>query len=82
VTEPESTDKAAAKRRGRPWPKGISGNPGGCRTGSRHRATILIEQLMAGDAEAARTTVGSGLARDPPHLHAGAARLYVVAPIG
>jgi Family of unknown function (DUF5681) len=50
VTEP--TDNATAKQRGRPWPKGISGNPAGCRTGSRHRATVLLEQLMAGDAEA------------------------------
>ena len=47
----ESTDNAGTKQRGRPWPKGTSGNPEGCRTGSRHKATILLEQLMAGDAE-------------------------------
>ena len=48
----ESTAKTAAKQRGRPWPKGVSGNPEGCRTGSRHKATIMLEQLMVGDAEA------------------------------
>ncbi|SUS06239.1 conserved hypothetical protein [uncultured Defluviicoccus sp.] len=49
----EPADKTAAKqRRGRPWPKGVSGNPAGCRAGSRHRTTLMLEQLMAGDAEA------------------------------
>ena len=47
----ESSDNAATKQRGRPWPKGVSGNPVGCRTGSRHKATVMLEQLMAGDAE-------------------------------
>jgi Family of unknown function (DUF5681) len=50
VSEP--TDNAAAQQRGRPWPKGVSGNPMGCRTGSRHKATIMLEQLMVGDAGA------------------------------
>lgn len=45
------TDNPAEKQRGRPWPKGVSGNPAGCRTGSRHQATIMLEQLIAGDAE-------------------------------
>jgi hypothetical protein len=47
----ESIDNTATKQRGRPWPKGVSGNPVGCRTGSRHKATVMLEQLMAGDAE-------------------------------
>jgi capsular polysaccharide transport system ATP-binding protein len=49
----DPADKSAAKqRRGRPWQKGVSGNPAGCQTGSRHRVTVMLEQLMAGDAEA------------------------------
>lgn len=40
------------KVHGRPWPKGVSGNPAGKPKGARHRVTILAEKLMAGDAEA------------------------------
>ena len=45
-------NKAEKKQRGRPFPKGISGNPGGCKTGSRHKATIAAQALLDGDAEA------------------------------
>jgi hypothetical protein len=40
-------------RRGNPnWTKGVSGNPRGLSTGSRHRITILAEQMISGDGEA------------------------------
>jgi Family of unknown function (DUF5681) len=44
-------DKAAKKQRGRPFLKGVSGNPHGCARGSRHKASLLAERLMEGDAE-------------------------------
>ena len=44
-------DKAAKKQRGRPFPKGVSGNPHGCARGSRHKASLLAERLMEGDVE-------------------------------
>jgi Family of unknown function (DUF5681) len=47
----EPTHNTAAKQQGRPWPKGVSGNPAGCRGGSRHKATIMLKQLMSGDAD-------------------------------
>lgn len=37
--------------RGRPWPKGQSGNPSGRPRGARHKATVMLEKLMAADAE-------------------------------
>jgi Family of unknown function (DUF5681) len=46
---------AAEKQRrrgpGRPFRPGQSGNPSGKRKGARHRATILAEQLLDGEAE-------------------------------
>jgi hypothetical protein len=44
-------ENAAGKQRGRPFPKGQSGNPAGKRPGTRHRATVLAERLMEGEAE-------------------------------
>ena len=46
--------KAAPKQRvrGRPFPKGCSGNPAGKRPGTRNHASVLVEQLMADDIEA------------------------------
>ena len=44
-------DNATKRQRGRPFPKGVSGNPKGCATGSRHKATLLLEKLMSDDAE-------------------------------
>src|ERR1700751_5046613 len=49
--EMRMADKAAKKQRGRPFPKGVSGNPHGCARGSRHKASLLSERLMEGDAE-------------------------------
>jgi hypothetical protein len=34
------------------WKPGVSGNPGGRPVGSRHKVTILAEQLLHGQAEA------------------------------
>jgi len=46
--------KAAQQQqvRGRPFQKGQSGNPSGPKPGSRHKLTVLAEQLMADDLEA------------------------------
>jgi hypothetical protein len=52
MTEPSDAANAAPKQRGKPFPKGRSGNQAGKRPGTRHRATIMAEQLMAGDLEA------------------------------
>ena len=37
---------------GRPFPKGVSGNPTGARSGSRHRASIALDALAEGEANA------------------------------
>jgi hypothetical protein len=42
----------ARKQRGRPFRPGQSGNPAGRRTGSRHKATLAMEALFEGEAEA------------------------------
>ncbi len=49
-----STDaeNAGPKQRGRPWPKGRSGNPTGKPKGTRHRVTQAAEALLEGEAEA------------------------------
>lgn len=46
------TENAAGKQRGRPFPKGQSGNPAGKPKGCRHRATRAAEALLDGEAEA------------------------------
>ncbi len=45
-------DKTTGVQRGRPFPKGQSGNPAGRRQGSRNKATLALEALMDGQAEA------------------------------
>ena len=42
---------AAEKVRGRPFPKGTSGNPAGKLPGTKHHATRMAELLMEGAAE-------------------------------
>ena len=48
----DEADKAPVKQRGRPWPKGVSGNPAGCKKGSRHKVTLAIEAMLDGEGEA------------------------------
>ncbi len=36
---------------GKPFPKGVSGNPAGKPKGARHKTTLLAEKLMQADAE-------------------------------
>jgi len=43
--------KTTGVQRGRPFPKGQSGNPAGRRQGSRNKATLALEALMDGQAE-------------------------------
>jgi hypothetical protein len=50
-TELSGKDMTQKNKSGR-WPKGKSGNPAGRPRGSRNKATILLEQLFAGEAEA------------------------------
>jgi Family of unknown function (DUF5681) len=45
-------ENTAGKQRGRPWPRGTSGNPDGKPRGARHRATLAAEALLDGEAEA------------------------------
>ena len=44
-------EKTARKQRGRPFRRGKSGNPAGRPIGARHKATILAEALLDGEAE-------------------------------
>lgn len=60
-----AADPAPGKQRGRPWPRGKSGNPAGRPKGLRNRATRLAEALLAGEAEAlARKAVELALGGD------------------
>jgi len=62
----EVEGKALEQVRGRPFAKGRSGNPAGRRLGSRNRATIAAQKMLAGEAEAlTRKAVEAALAGDP-----------------
>ena len=41
-------EKSEKKQRGRPFPKGVSGNPAGKPAGARHRATMLAQEMIDG----------------------------------
>lgn len=43
--------KTTGEQRGRPFPKGQSGNPSGRPQGSRNKATLALEALLGGQAE-------------------------------
>lgn len=61
MSEIASSDRRP-RPRGRPFVKGQSGNPAGRRRGSRNRATLAAEILLAGEAEVlTRTAVERAL---------------------
>jgi hypothetical protein len=47
-----TADKTTGKQRGRPFKAGISGNPDGRPKGSRNAATLALEALLDGQAQA------------------------------
>jgi hypothetical protein len=52
-----TADNTARKqRRGRPFSKGASGNPGGRPAGTRNKAILAMEALLDGEAEAITRT--------------------------
>jgi hypothetical protein len=46
-----AAETTVRKQRGRPFPKGRSGNPRGRPPGARNAATIIAERLLDGEAE-------------------------------
>jgi hypothetical protein len=42
----------AGKKQSTKWKKGQSGNPAGKKPGTRHKATLAVEQLLDGESEA------------------------------
>ena len=50
-SENEITAKTEKNQRGRPFPKGKSGNPAGRPQGSRNKATLAALNLLEGEAE-------------------------------
>jgi hypothetical protein len=62
-------ERPAERVRGRPFAKGQSGNPGGRRLGSRNKATLAAQMLLADEAEAlTRKAVELALGGDPTAL--------------
>lgn len=62
-------ENAQAKQRGRPFPKGTSGNPAGKPKGTRHKATQAALTLLEGEGEAlTRKAVELALAGDTTAL--------------
>jgi Family of unknown function (DUF5681) len=49
IMDAENADR---KQRGKPFAKGVSGNPAGRPRGARNRATVAAEALLEGEAEA------------------------------
>jgi hypothetical protein len=61
--------KPQYRPRGRPWPKGQSGNPAGRRKGCRNKATRLAELYLDGEAEALlKKAVALAYAGSAPHM--------------
>lgn len=48
----ESTGSQQRKAKGRPFPKGVSGNPAGRPRGARNKASVLAQKLMEDQTEA------------------------------
>jgi hypothetical protein len=64
-TDTPAAANSAGNQRGRPFPKGQSGNPAGKPIGTRHRATLAIQALLDGEAEAlTRKAIELALAGD------------------
>ena len=62
-------ENAAIKQRGKPFPKGKSGNPAGKAPGTRHKATQAALALLEGEGEAlTRKAVQMALAGDTTAL--------------
>jgi Family of unknown function (DUF5681) len=51
-TPTKPAENADAKQRGRPFQRGVSGNPSGKPKGARHRTTIVAEKLMGEECDA------------------------------
>ena len=67
-------ENAAIKQRGKPFPKGKSGNPAGKAPGTRHKATQAALALLEGEGEAlTRKAVQMALAGDTSAATAAAA---------
>lgn len=61
LPKPETTDRQQDGR----FRPGKSGNPAGRPIGARHRSTVMVENLLAGEAEAvARTVVQAAIDGD------------------
>lgn len=59
------TENAEPIQSGKPFTKGVSGNPAGKPKGARHRTTLAIEALLDGEAEAlTRTAIEAAKAGD------------------
>jgi hypothetical protein len=64
-----AAESTAKKQRGRPFRRGMSGNPAGRPLGARHKATVAAELLLDGEAEAlTRKAVELALAGDTTAL--------------
>ncbi len=50
-------DNSPRRQLGRPWPKGVSGNPKGPGTGSRNRASLFLDRMAEGEADAVLASV-------------------------
>lgn len=62
----DEVEKPSGQVRGRPFRKGQSGNPAGRRFGSRNKATMAAQKLLASEAETlTRKAVEAALAGDP-----------------
>jgi hypothetical protein len=69
--EPNDDEAPRAKARGGapPWRKGQSGNPRGTKAGSKHKATLFVESLLSGEADAlVRKLIETAKAGDPACL--------------
>ena len=66
-------------QRGKPFKKGESGNPAGKKPGTRHRATIIAEQLIDAEAEElVRVCLDKAKAGDPVYMKLAMDRLIGV----